>query len=190
MAREQVKRKKADAPAAIPRGVLIKGGARISNDPWIVLEDEAELPTDGDIVVSLARFKAQREALLARKARLGVLLTTTEAVEEIGADACRLALIMVQFPAFRDGRGFTTAQLLRQRYHYKGELRATGDVLEDLVFFMLRVGFDAFELIAKDPEAAYARAVRSFTQAYQGAADGLVPAHRLRARRALEQAAE
>ncbi|HVZ99016.1 MAG TPA: DUF934 domain-containing protein [Caulobacterales bacterium] len=190
MAREQVKRKKGEDAQPLARGVLIRSGARVERDAWIVLEDDAEAPQSGDIVVSVARFKAERDALLSRKGRLGVTIAPADAVEDIGADAPLLAVIMVQFPVFRDGRGFTTAQLLRQRYHYRGELRAVGDVLEDQIFFMLRSGFDAFEILAADPLAAYARAARVFSFGYQPTGDGFVPVHRLRARRALEQAAE
>jgi len=190
MAREQVKRKKAAEPAAPQRGVLIRKGARVESDPWLVLSDDAPAEDCASVVVSLARFQAERDALLAREGKLGVLLTPADAAEGIGIDANKLALIMVQFPVFRDGRGFTTAQLLRQRYHYSGELRAVGDVLEDQIFFMLRVGFDAFEIVAADPEAAFQRAAGAFSFGYQPAGNSYVPLYRLRARQALERAAE
>ncbi|HVY85397.1 MAG TPA: DUF934 domain-containing protein [Caulobacterales bacterium] len=190
MAREQVKRKKGGESAPLARGALVRGGVRVMDDPWLVIEDDAEAPDGADIVVSVARFKAEREALLARKGRLGVMVAPADAVEEIGADAQQFAVVMVQFPVFRDGRGFTSAQLLRHRYQYRGELRAVGDVLEDQLFFMLRSGFDAFEILGGDPLAVYARAARVFSFGYQPTGDGFVPVHRLRARRALERAAE
>lgn len=183
MAREQVKRKKAAEPAAIARGVLMRDGARVENDPWVVLDDETPAPETGDIVVSLTRFKAERDALIARAGRLGIVIAAGEAVEEIAQDVGHFALVMVQFPAFRDGRGFTTARLLRERYAYRGELRASGDVLEDQIFFMLRCGFDALEVVAAAPEAAFARAARTFSHAYQRAGDQFEPIHRLRARK-------
>ena len=183
MARDQVKRKQGPAPVEIGRGILVRGGARIKNDTWRLLEADEHPPQDGDIIVPLERFKAEREVLLARRGRLGVLLKSDEPVEEIGPDAERFALVMVQFPVFRDGRGLTIARLLRERYRFKGEIRAAGDVLEDQIFFMLRCGFTSFEIIAADPEAAFARAARSFTHAYQASADGLAPAHVQRARR-------
>ena len=86
--------------------------------------------------------------------------------------SARFALICVDFPAYRDGRGFTTARLLRERYHYKGPIRATGDVLQDLVFFMLRVGIDEFVLKAKEPEAAFARVSRSVHSGLSACVDG------------------
>jgi uncharacterized protein (DUF934 family) len=188
MAREQVKRKKAVEPAELPRGALLRGGKIVPHDSWIILNDIDGAPEGADVAVSMTRFKAERDALLARNSgRLGVVIAAGEAVEEIAANAERFSLVLVQFPAFRDGRGFTTARLLRERYGYKGELRASGDVLEDQVFFMLRCGFDAFELIAADPEAAFARASRTFTEAYQYTGDAFVPAHRKRARRKIPE---
>lgn len=183
MARESVKLKKS-GPAIIKRGALVANGARVENDPWVLLEDDAPAPEGADIIVSLTRFKAEREALLARNAgRIGITIASSEAVEEIGADAQRFSLIMVQFPTFRDGRGFTTARLLRERYRYTGELRATGDVLEDQLFFMLRVGFDAFEIQASDPASAFQRASHTFSAAYQPSSDGLQPVWVQRARK-------
>ncbi|MES1199019.1 MAG: DUF934 domain-containing protein [Pseudomonadota bacterium] len=190
MAREQVKRKKGGEPTVLARGTPVRGGALIKDDPWIVLADDEPAPEAGDIVVSMTRFHAERDALLARGGRLGLTVAPGEAVEAIGEYAKRFALIMVQFPIFRDGRGFSTAQLLRQRYHYRGELRAVGDVLEDQIFYMLRSGFDAFEILGSDPLAIYARAARVFSFGYQPTGDAFVPVHRLRARRALERAAE
>jgi uncharacterized protein (DUF934 family) len=113
--------------------------------------------------------------------RLGIVIAPGEAVEDIGEDAKRFSLIMVQFPVFRDGRGFTSARLLRERYGYGGELRAVGEVLEDQIFFMLRCGFDAFEIIGSDPEAAFARAAKTFSAAYQAASDDLAPVSARRA---------
>ena len=180
MAREQIKRKPAAAPVEIGRGVLVRDGARVAHDPWVFLADSDPLPEGADIVVSLARYVSDLD-VLTHAGRIGVLIKPEDAVESIADDVMLFALIVVQFPAFRDGRGLTTARLLRERYRYKGELRASGDVLEDQLYFMLRCGFDAFEIVASDPEAAYARAARTFSHAYQPAADARVPVFRLRA---------
>ena len=172
MAREQVKLKKGPAPVEIGKGVLVKNGARVANDPWRVLADDEQAADGEHVVVPLARYLAEHEALSARGAdRLGVVLEAADAAEELRGRLQGVALVMVRFPAFKDGRGFTTARLLRERFGYAGELRAVGEVLEDQIFYMLRCGFDAFEIIAADPEAAYTRAARSFSIAYQAAAD-------------------
>jgi uncharacterized protein (DUF934 family) len=183
MAREQVKRvssvKKAAPKKPAVVGVLLRDGKRVQNDPWVMLADDQSAEA-ADVVVSVKRLLAEAEALFARPGRTGVIIASSEAVEEIGAYVPQLALICVDFPAYRDGRGFTTARLLRERYHYKGPLRATGDVLQDLVFFMLRCGVDELVLKAKDPEAAFAQAAKTFTKVYQPAADGRATVNRLR----------
>lgn len=187
MAREQVKKKppaKGGAPAPLQGGVLMdKTGARVASDAWTFLADEDAIPESGDIAVSQTRFLAERDALLARNAgRLGLVIQPAkEEVEAVGADAQRFALIAVGFPAYRDGRGFSTARLLRERYGYSGELRAVGDVLPDQVFYMLRCGFDAFSLKAHHPEEDFARAAKTFSISYQSATDQRLPVHRLRA---------
>lgn len=172
MAREQVKLKKGPAPVEIGKGVLVRAGARIADDPWVLLADGQPAPDGADVVVPLARFLSERGTLVARAGgRLGVAMDAADPAEAIADATAQLALIMVRFPVFKDGRGFTSARLIRERFGFSGELRAVGEVLEDQVYFMMRCGFDAFEIIAKDPEAAYARAAATFSAAYQPAAD-------------------
>jgi len=181
MAREQVKLKKAGPAAPLARGALLIEG-RVSQDAWALLGDEDEILAGADVVVSLARFKAERETLLARNSgRLGVSIAPADAVEDIAEDVARFATVFVQFPGFRDGRGYSSARLLRERFGYTGELRAIGDVLEDQIFYMLRCGFDAFELRGEHAEAIFARASKTFSVAYQSSADAQAPAHVLRA---------
>ena len=184
MAREQVKRvssvKKAAPPKPVVPGVLLRGGKVVANDPWIVLADDQPAAEEADVVVSVKRLQDEAEKLFSRKGRTGVVIASSEAVEEVACFVQQMALICVDFPAYRDGRGFTTVRLLRERYHYKGPLRATGDVLQDLVFFMLRCGIDEFVLKAKDAEAAFARASRTFSKVYQPAADARETVSQLR----------
>ncbi|MEM8120240.1 DUF934 domain-containing protein, partial [Morganella morganii] len=88
---------------------------------------------------------------------LGVWLDADEEPESIAGDLDRFQVIAVNFPAFTDGRGFSSARLLRERYGYKGEIRAIGDVLRDQLFFMRRCGFDAYAIRAdRSPEDALA----------------------------------
>jgi len=91
----------------------------------------------------------------------------------------RLALVEVDFPRFRDGRGYSSARILREA-GYKGELRAAGDVLVDQILFMRRCGFDSFAPDKPLDEAAVARALSRFEFAYQKAADDAVPVWKLR----------
>jgi len=123
---------------------LWKNG-RFEADSFAAVADDADLP-DGAIVVSLKRFLAQREDLLARNTPLGVLLQPADRLEPISADLSRLAVLVLAFPKFADGRGFSLARLARERYGFAGELRAVGDILFDRVAYMLRCGFDSLDI--------------------------------------------
>ncbi len=138
------------------------------------------IPADGDVIVPLAAWLAQQDALLARKGKTGIWLDSHEEVETLGCAASKFALVAVNFPAFTDGRGFSTARLLRERYGYRGELRAIGDVFKDLLFYMQRCGFNAFAVRAdKDIDEAL-KGLNDFSEAYQVAVDRPVPLFRRR----------
>ena len=148
-------------------------------DHWLVLADEAELPETGAVLVSWARWQAQREALLARGGELGVQLPNTVEPSVLAADVAKLSLIALEFPKFADGRAYSQARLLRERYAYHGELRAVGEVLRDQLFYMARCGFDAFQLARGDAHAAL-QALQTFSVRYQPAADEPLPLYRRR----------
>ena len=140
---------------------------KVVEDSWrLVTDDEAAGP---HAIVSLARWNAERDVLLAN-APVGVVLRSSESPEEI-ADLPKAALIAIDFPAFTDGRGYSSARMLRTRFGYTGELRAIGDVMRDEMFLMRRVGFDSFAVKAtKDIEKALS-AFDDFSVTYQAAAD-------------------
>lgn len=154
---------------------------RVVTDNWRLLEADATgVPSEGDVIVPLALWQAQRAQLLARPARLGLRLEPHEDPAAIAGDAGLFGVIAVNFPKFGDGRGYSTARLLRERYGYKGELRAIGDVLRDHLLFMARCGFDAFALRDdQDPREAVA-AFDDFSEAYQASADRPWPLFRRR----------
>lgn len=152
---------------------LIKNGA-VAVDTWKTLElAEGETPESvalpaGEVIFPLAVWQA-RKAEIAGREKIGLLLQPADAVEDVAAELGQFALIAVNFPKFVDGRGYSTASLLRQRYGYTGELRAVGDVLHDQLFFMQRVGFDAYAIKdGKNLEHALAAGFSSFGDAYQG----------------------
>ncbi|MGZ5049819.1 MAG: DUF934 domain-containing protein [Methylobacter sp.] len=139
---------------------------QITDDTWSYVADDAELK-DGDICVSLARWKKDKEQLLQPNRKVGVRIGPADSVEEIAADLKELQLIELDFPAFADGRIFSHAWLLRGRYHYQGEIRATGQFMRDQVFYLSRVGVNAFSLAnAEDIPAALA-SLNDFTVNYQ-----------------------
>ena len=158
---------------------------RIVADSWRLLERGAEgelpeAPAQGDVIVPLALWLARREAFLAYPGRLGVWLDANEGPEAIAGDLQRFALVAVNFPKFADGRGYSIARLLRERYGYAGELRAIGDVLHDHLHFMKQCGFDAF-LLREDQNAREARsALDTFSDGYQTSALRPTPLFRRR----------
>lgn len=158
---------------------LVKGNAIVA-DEFLHLADDAELLADGAVLISAARFLADPEAVLARTGKTGVIWPNNRDVDDLVPYLRRLAAVGLVFPIFRDGRAYTQARLLRERHGYRGELRATGQVLRDQFVFMMRAGFDAFE-VKKDSDAkAFTDVAHRYSVFYQPAGDGRVPAFRRR----------
>ncbi|MFG1295428.1 MULTISPECIES: DUF934 domain-containing protein [Xanthobacter] len=149
---------------------LVKSGTIIA-DPFTAVADDAPLP-DGPTIVSAARLLANKEALFARNVALGVAWPNNRDVAELEPLLPRLALVALAFPKFRDGRAFSQARLLRERYGFTGELRATGNVLRDQLLMMARAGFDAFELEKAADAGTVHRALTSYSIFYQPTGDG------------------
>jgi len=158
---------------------LIKDGS-FTADPWVRLGDDDPLPEAGPIIISLGRWQAEREALAARGWPLGVCLASDENAEDIAADLDRFELVALDFPAFTDGRPYSTARVLRERYGFGGELRAVGEVLRDQYLFMHRCGFDAFEVRDGETVGGWLAAVTALTIWYQPTGDARVTAPYLR----------
>ena len=121
---------------------LLKDGRAIA-DNWLEIDGEQPLPSAEAVIVSLPRWKADQTELLGRNIRLGIRLAGDEAAEDIADDLSRIDLIAIEFPKFTDGRGYSIARILRERYGFKGEIRAVGNVLRDQLAFMSRCGIDA-----------------------------------------------
>lgn len=166
---------------------IIKNGI-VVDDAWKVVTlatddtpETVKLPV-GPLLVPASVWRARRAELICREYEhgwpLGVWLTAEEGPEAIAADVDDFTVIAIEFSKFTDGRGYSTARLLRTRYGYGGELRALGDVLRDQLFYLARVGFDAFAIRA-DKNIDDARAsLADFSAAYQSAADLLVSLQR------------
>jgi uncharacterized protein (DUF934 family) len=157
-------------------------------DSWKTLEmaegetpETVALPT-GHVIYPLAVWQARKSEISAQQGGIGLLIQPDEKVEEVAADLSRFTVIAVNFPKFVDGRGYSTASLLRQRYGYTGELRAVGDVLHDQLFFMQRVGFDAFALKdGKSVDYALSKGFSPFSETYQVSTSQPEPYFRRRA---------
>lgn len=161
---------------------LIRDGAPV-DDPWVTVDDGTQLPMDGPAMVSLERWQAHRDELLGRNAPLGIRLKSDQSPALIADDLDRFAVVALEFPVFRDGRAYSHARLLRERYGYRGEVRAVGEVLRDQFLFMLRCGFDAFEVKDENAAGQWREAVSEISVVYQPAADSATPVWALRRRR-------
>ncbi len=159
---------------------------RIVEDIWQLLKlAEGETPesvalTGEDIIFPLPVWQARKDEILSRERPIGVWIDSHEGPEAIADDLGRFTVIAVNFPKFADGRGYSTARLLRERFGFQGELRAIGDVLQDQIYFMKRCGFDAYAVRPdKDIEAALA-GLTDFSESYQTAVDQPQPLFRRR----------
>lgn len=160
---------------------LVRNGA-LAADPFVDASGLAEIPPVGPVIVGLGQWRAHRDALLARRDPVGLRLRSDEHPAVVAGDLARFAVIALEFPVFRDGRAYTYARLLRERFGYAGELRAVGDVLLEQLHFMERVGFDAFEIAGADPLGDWRTAASEFSTWYQATGDGRAPARELRHR--------
>jgi uncharacterized protein (DUF934 family) len=158
---------------------LIRDGAP-SEDTFVSVDAQDDLPGVLDIIVTLDRWRADRDRLVQRQGLVGVRLKSDEPPDLIAEDLEHLALVALEFPAFRDGRAYSYARLLREQYGYAGEIRAVGDVLLEQLHFMVRVGFDAFELSSTEPERDFEIAQADFSVWYQPGADDRETAVELR----------
>jgi uncharacterized protein (DUF934 family) len=147
---------------------LWRDGAIVADD-WHVTSD-GELSDDEALILTFAEWQAERERWLARSGRLGVVLAPADEVERLVPDLARLDLAGADFPGPSEGRGYTQARLLRERFGFTGELRARGAIRRDQVFFLARCGFNSFELPDSELPGA-AAALSSFSAAYQPSND-------------------
>jgi uncharacterized protein (DUF934 family) len=161
---------------------LIKGGAFVE-DPYTAVSDDSPLPETGLFVVTLARFKKDRDAILARNVPIGVRLTSADSPESLGEDLRRLSLVVLEFPYFKDGRAFSWARMLRTRLGFMGEIRGCGHFLYDQIAFMDRSGFDAYEVPESFTLEQFRRALGEISVAYQPSIDGRKTIRDLRANR-------
>ncbi len=116
---------------------------QIIENSWRYITDDEGL-SSGDITVSLSKWKKDRELLLRHEGKIGIRLSPDDSIEDITDDLNKFQLIELDFPALADGRLFSHAWLLRSRYNFQNEIRATGHYIPDQVFYLSRVGVNAF----------------------------------------------
>jgi uncharacterized protein (DUF934 family) len=157
---------------------LIKHNKLVDADSWQFVNDDADVPAQGDVVVGLKRLLADVDSLRARPGKLGVRIDPEDELDQAKQALDKVVLVALTFPKFGDGRAYSKARLFRDRFGYKGELRAVGEVLADQLQYMSRCGFDAFQLAEGKDVAAALRALSDFTVTYQGASDDPRPLYR------------
>ncbi len=150
---------------------IVKDG-RIVPNPWVFEEGDTVLGGDAPIIVTLERWQTERERLIGHNGPIGLLLKDDQSPALVADDLSRFSLIALDFPAFKNGRGYSSARLLRQRYGFAGEIRAVGDVLRDQIAFMARCGIDSFSVADSFPIEAWPEIMGEMSHVYQGAADG------------------
>jgi uncharacterized protein (DUF934 family) len=161
---------------------LIKDG-KVVEDRFVRVDEDGPVSDVAPVLVPAERFLSSISEYRNAKVPVGVIWPNDKRIEDLEPYLDRLALVALQFPAFKDGRAYSQARILRERYKFKGELRATGDILQDQFLFLLRAGFNSFEVKKDADAAAFAEAVHRFTVFYQPTGDGRATALRERLRR-------
>ncbi|MDI7775635.1 DUF934 domain-containing protein [Asticcacaulis sp. EMRT-3] len=161
--------------ASAPTLITVSGDTP-AND-WVVLADDEPIGSDGPYVLGFDRALSELDGL---NGRYGVRVLPGQDVRQLASWLDKIALFEVAFPGYRDGRGYSTARILRQDLSFTGPVRAVGDVLRDQLLLMARCGFDQFVIKDHDPAGALTWALGSFTTYYQSAADAHLPTWALR----------
>ncbi|WP_299587342.1 DUF934 domain-containing protein [uncultured Microbulbifer sp.] len=168
-----------------PRELILN--SEVCPNEWQLLPQQEEgenieanaLPS-GKIILPLRQWQAHREALAERSAEVGVWLDSDEGAELIGREAANLPLIAINFPAFADGRGFTAGRMLRERFGFKGELRAVGGFMRDQLTYLQRCGFNAYAFEGDQSLTSLKESLHDFGDSYQSGVDQPLPMFRRR----------
>lgn len=146
--------------------------AQVVNDNWQLLTIETtldEVSAQDNVILPLSLWLENKSLLENRQEKTGVWLNSAEEIESIAENVATIPLIALEFPSFTDGRHYSSARILRERYHYQGEIRAIGDVLKDQLFAMHRCGFNSFVIKqGKDINNALL-GLTDFSETYQAA---------------------
>lgn len=146
--------------------------AQVVNDNWQLLSIETtldDISAQDNVILPLSLWLANKNHLENRQEKTGVWLNSAEEIESIAENVAAIPLIALEFPSFTDGRHYSSARILRERYHYQGEIRAIGDVLKDQLFAMHRCGFNSFVIKqGKDINNALL-GLTDFSETYQAA---------------------
>jgi len=146
---------------------IIKDGNPVSDDPWVLLEEDGDVPSSGDIIVPLELAQEKRERLSNHAGRLGLLVPNDVDVEDYTDLIGKAELVVLQLPAFTDGRAYSQARILRDVLGYEKELRVKGDALPDQAAYLKRCGFDSFDIEGDFNADIWQRASSHMSKSYQ-----------------------
>jgi len=161
---------------------LVKSGM-VVEDRFLRVADGEPVPEQGPVIVSAERFLADAGEFAQRQDAVGVIWPNNRNVAELEPHLANLTLIALVFPVYKDGRAYSQARVLRERFGFRGEMRATGQVLRDQFLFLLRAGFDAFDVAKPADATAFEEAARRYSVFFQPTGDGRVTVARVRTSR-------
>ncbi|ODS24719.1 hypothetical protein AB835_02300 [Candidatus Endobugula sertula] len=157
---------------------IIKDG-QIAVNEWLLVTDSSQPIPEAKVIVSLDIWQAHKEQLA--KKPVGLWIKNDQSLETIHKDLSQFDVIAIDFPGFMDGRGFSIGRLLRDRYHYQGEIRATGSIIRDQLCYLKRCGFNAFDLGGNSNLESAIASLNDFSDGYQISVDQKTPLFRRRA---------
>jgi uncharacterized protein (DUF934 family) len=153
---------------------------RVIDDTWTVLDTDSQSLPDGDILLTYNQWQTFSERLESHSGQIGVVIEGNTEIEDIIEPLLKLPLIAINFPKFADGRGFSLATLLRERYSFKGEIRAVGGFIRDQLYLLSRCGFNAFKFSDNTDLSEAAKSLEDFSETYQVSANQEEPLFRRR----------
>lgn len=166
---------------------LVENGEIVA-DRFVRVLDDAPVPANGAVLIPAERLVAEAAELMARNGEIGVLWPNNRDIDELAPYLDKLALVALVFPKFQDGRAYSQARILRERLGFRGELRATGQVLRDQFVFMQRAGFNSFEVKKEADAKVFGAVSKRYSVFYQPTGDGLLTAFRRRLQRGVHEA--
>jgi len=153
---------------------------QVLEEHWTIVDEQAESLPCGNLLLSVCQWQQFASQLKQQDGKVGIWLEGNAEIEEIVESLLDLPLIAIKFPKFVDGRGFSLARLLRERYQYTGELRAIGGIIRDQLYLLRRCGFNAFQFADDVDLSEAAKSLDDFSEAYQVATDQTIPLFRRR----------
>ena len=153
---------------------------RLIDDSWTLLTEDSESLPSGDILLSYSQWQTFSDQLDSHDGSVGVIIEGNADIEDIIEPLLKLPLIAINFPKFADGRAFSSARLIRERYEYTGEIRAVGGFIRDQLYYLSRCGFNAFKFDDFVDLTESAKSLQDFSEAYQVSVDQESPLFRRR----------